>query len=96
MPIYRTSGPIGVRSLVDDYGGKLPEKKEIINTAMQLNMIPENSVMFCKRLSMSMTHACAFLTIANVNTSFNNSAGLLSTMTQQQVYIASVARGLNI
>ncbi len=38
--------------------------------------------------------AYAFLTINNVNINFNNNAGLLSSMTQEQLYKASVASGL--
>ena len=36
----------------------------------------------------------AFLTITNVNINFNNNAGLLSNMTQEQLFKASVASGL--
>jgi outer membrane protease len=38
--------------------------------------------------------ADAFLTITNVNITFNNNAGLCSNMTQEQLYKASVASGL--
>ncbi len=38
--------------------------------------------------------ADAFLTISNININFINNAGLLSSMTQEQLYKASVASGL--
>ena len=36
----------------------------------------------------------SFLTINNININFNNNAGLLPSMTQEQLYKASVASGL--
>ena len=43
---------------------------------------------------METTYADAFLTITRVQVNFNSNASLLANMAQQQLYEASVARGL--
>ena len=98
LPIYRTAGPMLIpkRSLVVDNGGAFstPATYEVKSNNIQLNMIPDKLIVFCKRLNMTTGDADAFLTITNVNINFNNNAGLLSNMTQEQLYKASVASGL--
>ena len=98
LPIYRTSGyeTLPARSLTVDKGGLFaqPVSKEVRSNNIQLNMIPDKLIIFCRRLNMDCTYADAFLSITNVNINFNNNAGLLSSMTQEQLYKASVASGL--
>ena len=57
-------------------------------------MIPDKLVIYCRRLNMTTGDSDSFLTINNININFNNNAGLLSSMTQEQLYKASVASGL--
>ena len=79
-----------------DKGGLFaqPVSKEVRSNNIQLSMIPDKLIIFCRRLGMDCTYADAFLSITNVNINFNNNAGLLSSMTQEQLYKASVASGL--
>ena len=67
-----------------------------LSNNVQLNMIPDKLILYCKRTNASIDtfYADAFLTTTGVNINFNNNAGLLSSMTQPQLYKASVASGL--
>ena len=65
-----------------------------ISNNIQLTMIPDKLIIFCRRLNMVTSYADALLPITNVNINFNNNAGLLSSMTRLQLYKASVASGL--
>ena len=98
LPLYRTAGdkrlPARVLTLDDKGIFTSPTEVELRSNNIQLNMIPDKLIIFCKRLNMSTGDADAFLTITNCNINFNNSAGLLSNMTQQQLYKASAASGL--
>ena len=84
------------RSLVVDNGGAFANAPtfEVRSSNIQLSMIPDKLAVFCRRLSMTTGDADAFLTINNININFNNNAGLLSSMAQEQLYKASVASGL--
>ena len=59
-------------------------------------MILDKLILYCKRTNASIdtSYADAFLTITGVNINFNNNAGILSSMTQAQLYKASVLSGL--
>jgi hypothetical protein len=86
------------RSLLVDNGGSLlkPVAQEMKCNAIQLNMIPDKLIVFCRKLNMITCDSDSFLTIKNININFNNYAGLLSNMSQEQLYKASVASGLHM
>jgi hypothetical protein len=98
LPVYRTSGAVSIakRSLLTDFAGQFatPPTYEVRSNNIQLNQIPDKLIIFCKRLNMTTADSDSFLTIENVNINFNNNAGLLSSMTKEQLYKASVASGL--
>ena len=57
-------------------------------------MLLDKLSILCARLSMTTCDFDSFLTITNVNINFTNNAGLLSTMTPEQLYEAYVSSGL--
>ena len=100
LPIYRTTGKntLPARKLYTNLGGRFDDVQtydEICNN-IQLNMIPDKLIIYCKRRDMTTSYADAFLTITGININFNNNAGLLSSMTQHQLYKASVNSGLHM
>ena len=101
LPVYKTSGPktiAGRTTLNVDATGKFakPISEVITSNNLQLNMIPDKLIIFCRRSNSSMdtSYSDSFLTITGVNINFNNNAGLLSSMTPEQLYKASVQSGL--
>lgn len=100
LPVYRTTGSksIAARTLLSDATGAFQAAPSIsiASNNLQLNMIPDKLIIFCRRTlnAVDTTYPDAFLSITGVNVNFNNNAGLLSSMTQPQLYKASVASGL--
>ena len=66
----------------------------VIRSNIQLAMIPDKLIVFCRRLTVGTSYAGALWSITNVNINFNNNAGSLSSMTRHQLYKAPVASGL--
>jgi len=67
----------------------------LTSQSLQLNQIPD-LILICVRKPMSTqnwTDPSAFLTIDNVSISFNNTAGILSSASQQQLYNISYRNG---
>ena len=99
LPVYRTTGPatIAGRPLKVDATGAFPTpvSQQVRSNNIQLNMIPDKLILFCRRIIPDTSYADAYLTITGVNINFNNNAGILSNMTQAQLYKASVASGLS-
>jgi len=64
---------------------------------IQLSGIPDKLLIFVRRQIGSLTccDSDSFLTITGIRINFNNQAGLLSSMTLQQLYTNSVLSGLN-
>ena len=62
----------------------------------QLNGIPDKLIIFVRKTNGSLTCCDAdnYLTIENIRNNFNNQAGLLSSMTPEQLYANSVLSGL--
>ena len=98
MPVYRTSSQnvIAGRTLRVGADGRftIPVSTVVRSNNLQLNMIPDKLIIFCRRINIDTSYSDAYLTITGVNINFNNNAGLLSNMTQAQLYKASVASGL--
>ena len=61
-----------------------------LSNNIQLSMIPDKLILYCKRTNapIDTSYADTFLTITGATISFNNNAGLLSSMTQAQLYKA--------
>ena len=68
----------------------------LTSNSIQLSVVPDKLIIFVRRLetSLTCTQTSSFLTINKVQINWNNSAGLLSTMSMEQLYKASVASGL--
>jgi len=103
-PVYRTTGLS--QGNITALGNGEPDPSGRFFTAptitlnsnnIQLSGIPDKLVIFVRR-QMSALTCCdtdSFLTITGIRINFNNQAGLLSSMTPQQLYTNSVLSGLN-
>ena len=67
------------------------------SNSIQLSVVPDKLLIFVRRLesSLNCTQTSNFLTINKIQINWNNSAGLLSTMSVEQLYKASIASGLS-
>ena len=102
VPVYKTTGfqDLPGRSnrgqALDDGSFPSPESRTLYSSSIQLTCIPDKIVV-CVRKSIG-TLRCSetdsYLTIKNISINFNNQAGLLSSMTPEQLYIKSVQSGL--
>jgi hypothetical protein len=65
---------------------------------MQLSGIPDKLIVFVRKIpgNLKCTDTDSYATIKNISITFNNQAGLLSTMTQEQLYRNSINSGLNM
>ena len=102
MPVYRTTGLS--QGNITALGNGEPDRTGRFFTAptitlnsnnIQLSGIPDKLVIFVRR-QMSALTCCdtdSFLTITGIRINFNNQAGLLSSMTPQQLYTNSVLSG---
>ena len=69
---------------------------QLTSSNIQLSFIPETIIIFARRIPSLLTpmDAESYLVIRDIRVNFNNSSGLLSTVTQQQLYDASISSGL--
>ena len=69
---------------------------QLTSSNIQLSSIPEKLIIFARRIpsSLSPMDAESYLVIKDIRVNFNNSSGLLPTLTQQQLYDASISSGL--
>ena len=85
---------------ITSYGpcpGILPSSQTIVSSSIQLNCIPDKLIIFV-RPSLSQTQtpwnvATTFLVIQNISLNFNNSSGLLSSVSQYSLWQMSVENG---
>jgi len=103
FPIYRTGNqphlPARARY------GQMPANGEFIDplgvqissSNVQLSGIPDKLIVFVRKTinNIGSHDAESYATIMNISINFNNQAGLLSSMTQQQLYRNSVLVGLS-
>ena len=102
IPIYKTTGfqdlpgRTGKGQPLDSGSFASPVTRTLYSSSIQLTCIPDKIVV-CVRKSIG-TLTCAdtdsYLTIKNISSNFNNQAGLLSSMTPEQLYRNSVQSGL--
>lgn len=69
----------------------------IVSSALQLNQIPDKLYIVCTRQmdNRLVSDADAFLTITGISINWNNSSGLLSSATQQDLWRMTVENGIN-
>ena len=68
----------------------------IQSTNLQLNGIPDKLIIFCRKrvADLKCSDTDSYATITNISINFNNQAGLLSSMSQEQLFRNSVQSGL--
>ena len=101
MPIYRTNnftalarrpryGQMAAGSFVE------PDSTTLYSSNIQLSGIPDKLIVFVRKSVglQASADADSYATISNISINFNNQAGLLSSMSQQQLYRNSVQSGL--
>ena len=102
FPIYRT-GSLPVLAPRARYGqiaadGTFPDpaSTQLSSSNVQLSGIPDKLIVFVRKTIGNIgTHdAESYATITNISINFNNQAGLLSSMTPQQLYRNSVQSGM--
>ena len=73
-----------------------PPALTLYSSNIQLSGIPDKLIVFVRQTGSALTcsQAESYATITNISINFNNQAGLLSSMTQQQLYRNSVQSGL--
>lgn len=69
----------------------------VSSSSLQLNQIPDKLYIFARRVmdQRAVTDADAFLTINSISINWNNSSGLLSSATQQDLWRMSTENGIN-
>jgi hypothetical protein len=66
------------------------------SNSIQLSTVPDKLIVFVRRPvgNQTCSGTDSYLTIKNISINWNNQAGLLSSMTQEQLYMFSVQSGL--
>ena len=79
------------------YAGGAFVKQQIISNSIQLSSIPDKFIICCrKQMSQQTTgDTSSYMCIDNIVINFNNSSGLLSNFTQQDLWRTSVKNGSN-
>ena len=105
MPIYRTSNFADIPSIgpgVIDINGSFiasavgAATTQLQSSNIQLNCVPDKLIIFVRKAIGNLT-CCdtdSYLTINQLSLNWNNQSGLLSSMTPEQLYRASVLSGL--
>lgn len=103
--MYVTETPDGVMSagpqLVGAYTGALPLAPQytLVSQSLQLNQIPDKIYITCNLPPGAQSKTCAstdsFLAIQKISINWNNSSGLLSSATTQDLWRMSVENGIN-
>ena len=101
LPIYRTTSlPLLVHrpQFGQMLAGQFPEpvSNTLMSSNIQLSGIPDKLIVFVRKTvaNLQSIDADSYATISNISINFNNQAGLLSSMTPQQLYRNSVQSGL--
>ena len=103
MPVYRTTGlsvnipARGNRNISASGAFNSPPRITLNSANIQLSGIPDKLIIFVRKV-LANRLSCdtdSYLSITGIRINFNNQAGLLSSMSQQQLYTSSVYSGLN-
>ena len=102
FPVFRTSNnvaltarPLYGTAKADGTFDEAP-KVTIQSTNLQLSGIPDKLIIFCRKriADLKCSDTDSYATITNISINFNNQAGLLSSMTQEQLFRNSIQSGL--
>ena len=102
FPVYRTSGNLALPAR-PNYGtasadGSFAEPARVTlqSTNLQLSGIPDKLIIFVRKrvADLKCSDTDSYATITNISINFNNQAGLLSSMSQEQLFRNSVQSGL--
>ena len=102
FPVFRTSNN-SILPARQNYGTAStdgtftdPTKVTIQSTNLQLSGIPDKLIIFCRKriADLKCSDTDSYATITNISINFNNQAGLLSSMTQEQLFRNSIQSGL--
>ena len=102
LPVYRTSN-LAALPARQNYGhantdGKFDAAPSVTiqSSNIQLSGIPDKLLIFVRKppATLSCADTDSFATIGNISLNFNNQAGLLSSMTPEQLYRNSIQSGL--
>ena len=71
--------------------------QQVVANSLQLGSVPDKLIIYCRKLVSNQTcnDTDSFLTINSVNINWNNTAGLLSSYSQNQLFLMSVKNGYN-
>ena len=102
LPIYNTTGfdtlPGNSKNgLISDNGRFIdPPVKTLYSSSIQLTCIPDKLIICVRKNigSLSCNDTDSYATIKGISINFNNQAGLLSSMTPEQLYRSSLQSGL--
>ena len=102
VPVFKTTGNLtlpgrALRGQASDAGTfAAPEVRTVTSSNIQLNGIPDKLIICVRKVVSNL--ACHqtdnYATIKNISINFNNQAGLLSSMTPEQLFRNSVQSGL--
>jgi hypothetical protein len=102
MPIFKTGNLVDMPGRPSnayqlDGSFSVGEPKPMTSNSIQLSVVPDKLLIFVRRVENSLTcnQTSSFLTITQCQINWNNQSGLLSTMSPEQLYKASVASGLH-
>ena len=102
FPVFRTSNNVLLPARTNfgqaNVNGSFidPTKVTIQSTNLQLSGIPDKLIIFCRKriADLKCSDTDSYATITNISINFNNQAGLLSSMTQEQLFRNSIQSGL--
>ena len=102
MPIFKTGNLVDMPGRPSnayqlDGSFSVGEPKPMTSNSIQLSVVPDKLLIFVRRVENALTcnQTSSFLTITQCQINWNNQSGLLSTMSPEQLYKASVASGLH-
>jgi hypothetical protein len=102
MPIFKTGNLIDLpgrpsNAYQTDGSFQVGRSETMTSNSIQLSVVPDKLLIFVRRTENALTcnQTSSFLTITQCQINWNNQSGLLSTMSPEQLYKASVASGLH-
>ena len=102
FPVYRTSSNTALPARENFGTAKAdgtftdPTRVTLQSTNLQLSGIPDKLIIFCRKriADLKCSDTDSYATITNISINFNNQAGLLSSMSQEQLFRNSIQSGL--
>ena len=102
FPVYRTSGNLALTARPNhgtaNVFGSFEEAPRVTiqSTNLQLSGIPDKLIIFCRKrvADLRCSDTDSYATTTNISINFHNQAGLLSSMSQEQLFRNSIQSGL--